>query len=73
MDIVYDLWYVRERENRSDTELHIGIYRTKKDALSAIERLRDKPGFRDWPEGFQVHPQKLNRDGWTEGFADADD
>jgi hypothetical protein len=72
VDTVYALWYVLEHEGRDDTELNIGIYCTEGDAMAAIERLRDKPGFRDWPEGFQIHPTKLNQDGWTEGFVDAE-
>jgi hypothetical protein len=71
MDIVFDLWYVREYPDRDDTQLHIGIYRTHEDASAAVERLQDKPGFRDWPEGFHIHEVTLNRDGWTEGFVTA--
>jgi hypothetical protein len=80
--IVYDLWYEREYPDREDTELHIGIYATEADAEEAINRLRDKVGFRDFPEGFNIHPTRLGMTGWTEGFvsctyqakgADADD
>jgi hypothetical protein len=46
----------------------IGVYRTEADAKAAIERLRMKPGFADLPHGFQICPDRLNRDGWTEGF-----
>lgn len=67
-DVVYDLWFVREHDDREDTELHIGIYRTQADAEAAIERLRDKEGFHDFPQGFSIYPMTLNMDGWTEGF-----
>jgi hypothetical protein len=46
----------------------IGVYRTEDDAHAAIERLRDKPGFKELPEGFKYYTCVLNRDGWTEGY-----
>ena len=69
MTIVYDLWFTREYEDREDTELHIGIYANREDAAAAIARLADKPGFRDHPAGFEIHPVRLGDTGWTEGFA----
>ncbi|MBK1840486.1 hypothetical protein JHL17_24085 [Azospirillum sp. YIM B02556] len=59
---------MREYEDREDTELHIGIYSTQEAAMAAIERLRDKAGFQDWPECFKIHPTRLDEDGWAEGF-----
>lgn len=67
-DIVYDLWFVQTYEDRDDTELHIGIYRTEADAEAAISRLKSQPGFVDYPEGFEINPTRLNDDSWTEGF-----
>jgi hypothetical protein len=66
---VYLLWYVREWEEGEDTELLIGAYRSEADAAAAIERLRDKPGFVKYQEGFQIHSRELGKDDWTEGFA----
>jgi homoserine kinase type II len=68
MEIVYDLWFRREYENREDTELHICIYASVQDAHSVIARLRDKPGFRDYSDGFEMHPVKLGQTGWESGF-----
>jgi hypothetical protein len=68
MTIVYDLWFVRQYEHREDTELRIGTYATVEDAKAAIHRLRGKPGFVDYPEGFQIQEVTLGRTGWTEGF-----
>ena len=67
MDTVFLLWYVQAPDTADEDELLIGAYSTEKEA-AAIERLKDKPGFVSAPEGFQLHPYKLNRDGWTEGF-----
>jgi hypothetical protein len=67
MDDVYLLGYVREVDG-ADDKLLIGVYRTEADAKAAIERLRCKPGFPTFSEGFQVDPYELNRDHWIDGF-----
>lgn len=69
MTLVYDLWFTREYDDREDTELHIGIYATRADAEAAIEALKGKPGFRDYPEGFEAHEVELGQAGWQYGFA----
>jgi hypothetical protein len=69
MDTVYLLWYVRERDEGEDTELLIGVYRSKEDATAAIERLKGQPGFVAHPEGFEIHDYEVGKDHWTEGFA----
>lgn len=68
MKQVYDLWFEREYPDREDTELHIGIYETEASAKEAISGLCDQPGFRDFPEGFNVYPVTLGDTGWREGF-----
>jgi hypothetical protein len=67
-DIVHLLWFVQEREEHEDTELLIGAYSSEAEAKAAIQRLKDKPGFAKFPQGFQIHPCELNRDHWTDGF-----
>jgi homoserine kinase type II len=67
MDSVFLLWHVRKVEGNED-ELLIGVYSTEEEATAATERLKGKPGFVDYPDGFQIHPHRLNRDSWTEGF-----
>ena len=68
-DIVWLLWFEQEREEGENTELLIGVYRTEEAAKGAIGRLKDQPGFKDYPEGFQVYSHTLDEDSWTEGFA----
>ena len=65
---VYDLWFERAYADREDTELHIGIYEVENDAVEAIARLRDQPGFRDFPAGFNIYLVTLGLTGWAEGF-----
>ena len=60
---VHLLWHVH-----NDDEKLIGVYKTNPDAVAAKERLRQKPGFVDTPEGFQIHEYELNQDHWTEGY-----
>ena len=64
---VWLLWFEQEREVGEDTELLIGVYRTEEAAKAAIGRLRDQPGFRDYPQGFNIYENTLDKDSWTEG------
>jgi homoserine kinase type II len=66
---VWLLWFEQERNEAEDTELLIGVYRTEADAKAAIERVKDKPGFRDYPQGFNAYEHTLGKDSWAEGFA----
>ena len=67
---VYLLWFVPEGEEDEDTGglILIGVYDSETAAQAALERLRHKPGFVDYPQGFQIHSRELGQDSWTEGF-----
>jgi hypothetical protein len=69
---VHLLWFVREHGTGSDVELLIGVYEVESDARAAIDRLKNKPGFIDFPEGFQIHSRELGQDSWEEGFVQTD-
>ncbi len=64
----YRLFVVQEHEKGQQTELLIGVYDSEASANAAIERLKKKPGFVDFPEGFQIHRRELGLDSWTGGF-----
>jgi len=68
---VYLLWFVQEHQQGEDTELLIGVYGSESDAKAAVDRLKNKPGFVDFPAGFQVHRRELGQDSWTKGFVKA--
>src|SRR5262245_40265926 len=51
----------------SDTKF-IGVYSSREAAISAAERLRERPGFNDHPEGFSIDEYQLDHDHWTGGF-----
>ena len=72
MDPVFLLWYVRAPDSVDKDELLIGVYGTEEEAMSAVARLEDKPGFVGAMDGFQIHPYEMNRDHWTEGFITTD-
>ncbi|MEL7190532.1 MAG: hypothetical protein AAGK17_13340 [Pseudomonadota bacterium] len=48
--------------------MSIGTYETQEEALSVVEMLGTKPGFRDFPEGFQIEETRLGITGWADGF-----
>lgn len=61
---VHLLWHT---DSYGDEKL-IGVYATRLDASSAIERFKNKPGF---SEGgvFEISEYELNKDHWIDGFA----
>jgi hypothetical protein len=65
---VYLLWFVQEQDDREGCELLIGVYSSEAEAKAAIERVKGKRSFADFPEGFQIHAYQLDQDHWTEGF-----
>jgi hypothetical protein len=68
-DKVYMLWFAKKMpEGVEDIELLIGVYSSETEAKAAVERVKDKRGFVEFQNGFQIHPYQLNRDSWSEGF-----
>jgi len=62
------MWHVHSMSSGEEDAKFIGAYRTEDDARAAIERLRDQPGFRHFPDGFHIARYVLGKDHWTEGF-----
>ena len=68
-DVVHLLWFVKEMpDGQEDIELLIGVYASEEEARAAIDRVKNKRGFAENQDGFQICPYQLNRDHWTEGF-----
>jgi homoserine kinase type II len=67
-DKVYLLWFVKEQAETDETELLVGVYESQDEADAAVLRLRDQPGFSDFPQGFKSVAYELNKDHWTKGF-----
>ena len=70
---VFMLWHIYEQ--RDGTGIHneeklIGVFSSKANAREAIERLKDKEGFRDRPLScFEIHKTTVDRISWEDGFA----
>jgi hypothetical protein len=68
--LVWVVWHIDDdaADWEEEREKLIGVYSTEPLARAAIERLRDKPGFRDFPERWRVDEFRLDKDLWTQGF-----
>ena len=67
MKKLFTLRHTIVRDGQEDHK-EIGIYSSKVLAKQAIERVKDKPGFRD-PRGyFTIDPCVLDFDYWADGF-----
>ena len=66
--IVYKLYHIRTRQDGEGDEKLIGIYTTREKAEAAIQRVVGMPGFRDFPNDFEISKHTLDEDGWREGF-----
>lgn len=59
-------------DSESETYKLVGIFSSETLALKAVEVLRQRSGFHDYPEGFSVDNYKLNEICWAEGFGPND-
>jgi homoserine kinase type II len=64
---VFLLWHAQCVEEELNVKL-IGVYSSYQNAVDARERVRDKPGFRDYPNGFCIDRYQVDKDWWPEGF-----
>lgn len=82
MRTVFLLQHLHVLPQGEDDVKTIGIYSTEAEALAAIERLRQQPGFAEFPrridplvegfvDGFYLDEYLLNEDNWAEGFVTA--
>ena len=68
MKTVYLLWHRHPFENGPDDVKLIGVYESGFAARQAQARVAGQPGFRDYPEGFEISAYEIGQDHWTEGF-----
>ena len=79
MKIIYVLHHIYNIDEDCEDLKIIGIYSSLDAAEQAVNRLKDKPGFREFPNvrdvdqieesGFEISEALIDRDGWVEGFA----
>ena len=58
-------------ENKGLSAKVIGIFTTEKQAKMAIEQLKTKVGFRDYPDDFVINKYPLGHINWASGFGDS--
>lgn len=46
----------------------IGIYSSKEKAENTIEKYKNLPGFKDYPDSFCISEYEIDEDNWVEGF-----
>ena len=51
----------------------IGLYTNAENAKATISRLRDKPGFNQWPGGWRIFSTGIDHTGWEDGFVNGDE
>jgi len=82
MDRVYLLQHSHSPTPDNEQVKVVGVYRSREEAVAAVARLRDKPGFRNHPrvvdtdvgssdEGFHISDMVLGQDAWMDGFITA--
>ena len=69
--IVWVVWHLDD-DAPTDEEEHekfIGVYSSEDLARAAVARLRDKPGFRDFPDRWKIDDYCLDETLWNDGYA----
>ena len=68
MEFVFLLQHVaREDEDDEDVKT-IGVFSSEDVASFAIDQLRNRPGFRDFPDSFVISRKLVDQVSWEEGF-----
>jgi homoserine kinase type II len=55
-------------KNGSDRVKHIGVFLSRGEAEAVVAELREQPGFKLWPNGFEIFEAVLGEYTWKEGF-----
>jgi homoserine kinase type II len=64
---MYILEHIRQL-NEIDEMKFIGVYSAFSDAKDAIQRMANKPGFKEYRDGFVIFKLNTDNDNWQEGF-----
>ncbi|HKD77026.1 MAG TPA: hypothetical protein VKB76_16085 [Ktedonobacterales bacterium] len=64
---VYVLQHSHELDGCDEAKM-IGVYSSPEQAQAAVERLRQQPGFAEYPDDFSIDGYLLDEDNWTQGF-----
>lgn len=69
--IYYALWHCYVDACGCDQDKLIGIYSTREKAEQGMAQLRDKSGFIDHPDGFEVLEGRMDETCMLQGFVTA--
>ena len=69
MQKVYELHDTRDKGTADENDKKIGTYDSYQLAKDAINRIKDKPGFIDYPNDFYIDEYIIDKDYWTDGFS----
>lgn len=64
---IYLLTHFRNEEELDGFKT-IGLFSSEEKAQEAIERLRPLPGFRDYPQNFNIAGYEVDKIFWVGGF-----
>lgn len=67
MTKVYIVQHTRSDDD-CDNIKFIGAYSSNTDAESAVNRLKNIQGFKDYSNGFSIDEYQVDKDHWVEGF-----
>ena len=66
---VVRLWHLgSEKEDGEDEPLLLGVFSSEEKALAWQRDAVELPGFRDWPDRFELSPYTVDEREWTTGF-----
>jgi hypothetical protein len=67
MKDIYILQHSYDLDGCEETKL-IGAYSSEEAATEAINRLKSRSGFCDYPDDFHIDCYRIDQDNWEEGF-----
>lgn len=67
-NVVYVLEHIAEYDNGREDIKRIGIFATLEDAKNAQNQIKDKSGFREFPNGFYIDKLTIGFISWADGF-----
>jgi hypothetical protein len=73
MSVVYIVQHTRVAKDGHDHVKMIGAFATRDSATSAVDSLRNAPGFSASPNGFSVDEYEVDKIHWAEGFGGVSD
>ncbi|MCY9593663.1 hypothetical protein PC41400_08830 [Paenibacillus chitinolyticus] len=67
MITVFLLQHSYEWNENENTKI-IGIYSSKEKVEAVIEKYKELPGFKEFPNDFYIDAYRVDENEWTEGF-----